>query len=340
MPQTLALTEEPIRIEGAVSIEVTDAGVIPWRIEQNRRDLYHPGLVTTACMPSGVRLTLVSDSASLALPYTDLDEIRPDVPTRFDLLVDGEFHSRCEAQTVLDEPHRATFENIPAGEHRLEIYLPPHPCVRLGEVEIDDGASAKPWDDDRPRWIAYGSSITHCVGAHGPSETWPALVARKHNLHLTNLGLAGQCHMDILLARIIRDRAANAISLCLGINIMGGESFNERSFREQAIGFVTLIREGQPDTPIVVQSPIYNRPRETEKNAAGLCLVDMRAMLAEAVEKLRAHGDANLHYVDGLNVIGPDQAETMPDELHPNGEGMYVQAERYAAAAIELLGLG
>ena len=273
MSQTLALTQDPIGIEGAVSIEATDAGVIPWRLEQDRRELYFPELVWAAKMPSGVRLTLVSDTSSLALPFTDIDDARPEVPTRFDLLVDGEFHSRYEVQGALNEPRRATFTDLPAGEHRLEIYLPPYPSLRLGEIEIDDDASAKPWSDTRRKWIAYGSSITHCVGANGPSETWPALVARKYDLHLTNLGFGGQCHMDILMARIIRDRPADAISLYLGINIMGAASFSERTFREQAIGFVTLIREGHPDTPLLIQSPIYNRPRETEKNAAGLCLV-------------------------------------------------------------------
>jgi hypothetical protein len=47
----------------------------------------------------------------------------------------------------------------------------------------------------------------------------------------------------------------------------------------------------------------------------------MREEVAGAVAALRAHGDKNLHYVDGLRVFGPELAERLPDDVHPDAEG-------------------
>lgn len=54
-------------------------------------------------------------------------------------------------------------------------------------------------------------------------------------------------------------------------------------------------------------------------------------MVRDAVDALRALGDDNLHYVDGLEVFGPEQAIHMPDLVHPDAHGYRMLADRYAA---------
>jgi lysophospholipase L1-like esterase len=58
----------------------------------------------------------------------------------------------------------------------------------------------------------------------------------------------------------------------------------------------------------------------------------MREQLAEIVEKLRARGDANLHYLHGHRMLGPDDAAKylMPDGVHPNGDGYALMGQRFA----------
>ena len=71
----------------------------------------------------------------------------------------------------------------------------------------------------------------------------------------------------------------------------------------------------------MVISPIISPTRETTPNAVGCTLVAMREILAHLVAALQAHGDRQLHDVNGLELFGPESLDCLPDGLHPNAEG-------------------
>src|SRR5690606_22404431 len=150
-----------------------------------------------------------------------------------------------------------------------------------------DATVAPPNDTSRPRWITYGSSITQCASADGPSATWPALVARSLGYDLTCLGLGGNCHRAPMGARLIRGPPADVITLCLGINVYGASSLGPRTFKAAVIGLIQLIRENHPTTPIGVISPIASPPRETKENLVGFTLEGMRVEVRDAVDRLQ-----------------------------------------------------
>jgi len=155
-------------------------------------------------------------------------------------------------------------------------------------------SSVRPLKDSRAKWITYGSSITHCAGANSPARAWPAWVARKHDLNLTCLGFGGNCHMEPMLARLIRDMPADFVSLKVGINIYTAGSLSARSFQSALIGFVQIIRENHPHIPLAVISPITSPSREKRPGKGGLSLEMMRDHLREAVGRLRLRGPAGL----------------------------------------------
>src|SRR5690606_3736570 len=108
-----------------------------------------------------------------------------------------------------------------------EIYFPQNSRIEIGSIEIDEAASFSYSPDKKIRWITYGSSNTQCAGSASPAQTWPALVARHRNWDLTCLGYSGECHMESMVARMIRDMPAEVISLCLGINVYGSNSLSD-----------------------------------------------------------------------------------------------------------------
>jgi len=63
------------------------------------------------------------------------------------------------------------------GGKRVRIWLPQSCHVRLGSFQAD-AALKRRCPKALVGW-AYGSSITQCRLAAGPSETWPALVATR-----------------------------------------------------------------------------------------------------------------------------------------------------------------
>jgi len=310
-------------IEGAISIEAGDGWTRPWRIRHDELPLHHPGLQMTGGKASGVRVRFATAAAAVGLRVQPCEEDRC-----FDLVRNNEI---LETVTLPANATEVAFAPGAAEERVLEIWLPPNAQVVLEGVLVDDGASVEPSPDTRRRWITYGSSITHCSGANSPARIWPGVAARARDLHLTSLGFGGNCHLDPLVARAIRDRPADLITLKLGINIQGGGTLSERTFAWNALGFIRILRERHAETPIGVISPILCPPRETTRNAAGLSLTDMRAALREAVETLRTWGDEHVHYFDGLTLFGEADVEAhLPDLLHPDGDGYEIMGQRAA----------
>jgi len=298
--------------QGAVSLQRADEWVMPWRIPHRDRVLFPEPLLERAAMPSGARIAFHSDTTTLAGSIEPQAEM-----SAIDLCCNREF----VASVPLSGKDAFRFNSLPPGQKLIELWLPMFGQFKLRNLELSGGASVAPFDDTRPRWITYGSSITHCSGAESPTETWPAIVARKRGLNLTSLGFGGQCHLDPMIARLIRDLPADFISMCLGINIYGGATLGPRSFRPAIVGSVMTIRDGHPDVPIVLMSPIASPPREELPNPVGFTLKMMRQEVAAAVEILYTRGDKNVHYVDGLEILGPGPAFFLEDLCHPTTEG-------------------
>lgn len=335
------MREVPITDElfhGHVSIEREDDLVQPWRIPHEKMDLFPPAtLHARAKHPAGVKLRFVTDSQTLVLAVAAAGDVSgSNYPRMFDLVIDNEI---VATEPIDADSMTVTFANLAATDRPMELWLPQRHDVAIKGLSVDDGAELKPAADDRKKWIAYGSSITHCGRAHSPALTWPGLAARKADLNLTCLGYGGQCHLEPMIARMIRDMPADVITLKLGINVYGSRSIGPRAFKAAAIGLVEIIREKHSEVPIGVISPIYSFERETEENVVGFTLPAMREQLAEAVEALRRHGADNVTYFDGLTLIDSDES-LFADKLHPTGDGYVKMGETvYETVLRPLLGL-
>jgi len=308
--------------QGAVSVERRGNGLKPWRIPYRDACLYVPDAINgKAEIPAGVRLAFASPTRSVAIEIEAADR-----ETQLDCVVDGIL---LQKGSIPAGETQAVFSGLPEAVKTVEICLSQKVPVCVTAVKIDEDEAFAPITENRPHWVAYGSSITQCADAESPSQTWPALAARGLGMQLTCLGFGGNCHLEPMVARMIRELPADFISVCAGINIMGGSTLSARTFAPALIGFLQIVREKHPETPILVISPIYSRPRETTENKVGFTLPLMRTEIADVVQRLQDHGDRNLYYLDGLQLFGPEYADYLPDELHPNAEGYRIMASRF-----------
>lgn len=311
---------------GVVSLEICSDGVQPWRVPYERRNLFARDLLYRARMPSGVRLVLRTDSRRIVV-----DVLAEDGSSPLDVVVDGLVH-RCPST---DGPVTV---DLPGGMSEVEVWLPQFGDVRVRRLTLEEGTRCEPVPSAGLRWTAHGSSITQCRQAPGPVETWPALVARRLGLDLLNLGYGGQCLLDPMVAELVRDTPADVVTLCLGINVFGQATHDQRSLLPALLDFVATVRQGHPATPIIVISPLATRVPVDERNAVGMTLDDVRSHVARAVHLLVAAGDDDLHLVDGHHLLGPDDVGYLVDRVHPGGSGYALVADRVAPLLRRRLG--
>jgi hypothetical protein len=288
----------------------------------------------------------------------------------YDLVVDGQLFARLpltggDRMTIDLATSRAQVEpgpaatlsvkSLPPGEKSIEVWLPHNEATVLVALRAD-AAILPVASVARRRWLHHGSSISHGSNATAPTETWPALAAARIDLDLVNLGFSGSALLDPFIARVIRDQPADLISLKLGINLVNRDLMRLRAFAPAVHGFLDAIRDGHTNTPLLLVSPILCPIHETVPGpsmpdmaalangqlrylASGnpadtdrLTLEIIRRELAAIVDQRRAT-DRALHYLDGRELYGPTDAETLPlpDALHPDTATHTLIGTRFAA---------
>lgn len=348
-------------------------GLLPRRLPAWTRpqipDVFMNTMVT---MPSGVRLAFTTDSPVVELtvhPRTMHTVGSPVRPPVFQMTVDGVVQPDAVARggsfVHVDRmlgPEGVTFEHggpatlrwddLGAGEKAVEIWFPTNASVEIQALRVAADATVGAAPVQPRRWTHYGSSISHCMDVDRPFDAWPAQVAAAAGVELTSFGLAGQCQLDPFMGRVIGDHPADVISLKLGINLVNNNSMNQRTFTPAVHGLLDSIRERQPNTPVLVVSPIFcpmaeAHPGPTVPVEGGfdvvaaapsvrpfpLTLEWIRGALEFAVMARREAGDSNLHYLDGLALFGVDDEALLYDRLHPTPEGYRLLGERFLPRA-------
>lgn len=300
--------------EGCVSLQTEEKWVSPWRIPFRKRDFYPFLNQRVGHTAPGVRLCFSTDTKKLQVKFLAKDE-KAD-PTRLDVFLNNKPFKEIDVKN----DNMVMELDCPGGMSDFMIYLPTDKPVWVDSIAIEDDAdiltTRRP---SHPRWLHYGSSISHSTAAR-PSRAWTVQVARQLGLNLRNFGFGGNCQSEPMVGRMLRDLPADYITMKLGINSHGG-ALSERTFAPNVIGLIQIIREKHPQIPLGIISPIYSPPRETVKGGSGLSLEDMRDILEGIVKTCRKYGDENIYYTCGLDVFGEADIKFLPDELHPDGEG-------------------
>jgi len=211
-------------------------------------------------------------------------------------------------------------KGIDPGERNYMAYLPLYNGVESLEIGVDPKAAFRPIPprDEKPI-VFYGTSITHGGCASRPGMAYPAILGRRLDRPVINLGFSGNGRMDPevgdLLAEL--DPAVYVID-CLPN--MAGDAVAQRTEP-----LVRKLRAARPDTPIVlVEDRTYtNAPfiaSKRQRHAAS------RAALKAAYKKLLAEGIGGLTYVPGDTLLGPDREDTV-DSSHPTDLGMTRMAD-------------
>jgi lysophospholipase L1-like esterase len=269
-----------------------------------------------ARIPVGIRLEFVGEAEAVEIHYvTRTGELgyRGDGAGRdFDLWHGGRRHARVPAEVGQGRVRLP----LPQSEaDRTIVYLPEGMKPRILGIEAIGGSieAATP----QPRWIAYGDSVAEGWVASCPAHAWPASAGRDVGLDVINMGYAGAARGEIVSAEHVAELATDVISITHGTNCWTRIPFSADMFRAGLHAFLDVVRQGHPETPILVASPVIRPDAEETPNRLGVTLADLRAVM-EDVTRQRMESDRSLTLVPGGELI---DASMLGDGLHPNDEG-------------------
>ena len=270
-------------------------------------------------------------SANLAMPHMPATGV-----SGLDLYVKTESgkwrwlaNGRPSAQT-----NTATlYSGIPAGTREYLLYLPLYNGVSSVELGLPKGTSlsqARAWSGGTKPIIFYGTSITQGGCASRPGMVHTAILQRRLNTPVINLGFSGNGRLDPGVGDLMAEVDAAVYVLdCL-------PNMNDKEVTERTDPFVKKLRAARPDTPILlVEDRTYSNSflitGSRTRNETS------RAALKAAYERLKAEGVKGLYYLDGESLLADDGEGTV-DNSHPTDLGFVQHADAFEKVLRPLLG--
>lgn len=233
----------------------------------------------------------------------------------------GRWRWVASAQPERQQFSAALVAELAPGSREYAAYLPLYNGVESLAIGVPEGAAFEGLAPrDRPV-VFYGTSITQGACASRPGMAHVAILGRRLDLPVANLGFSGNGRMDAAVG----DLLARADAACYVIDCL--PNMNAALVRERCVPFVERLRAARPDVPIVLVEDrrdtnawiLPGRARHHDEN---------HAALREAFAALEKQGVANLHYIPGDGLLGDDDEGTV-DASHPTDLGFVRQADAF-----------
>jgi hypothetical protein len=210
--------------------------------------------------------------------------------------------------------------DLAPGEREYAAYLPLYNGIESLEIGVPAGAK---FTGLAPRAekpiIFYGTSITHGACASRPGIVHTAILGRRFDRPVINVGFSGNGRMDAAVGDLLTEiDAAVYVIDCL-------PNMQPADVTAKCIPLVKQLRAARPNTPIVlVEDRRFTNDWITPNKKK--FHDDNHAALRAAYEQLKKEGVAKLSYIPGDALYGTD-TEGATDASHANDLGFMRQAD-------------
>ncbi|MBR5626563.1 MAG: SGNH/GDSL hydrolase family protein [Thermoguttaceae bacterium] len=211
------------------------------------------------------------------------------------------------------------------------LYLPLYNGVEFLNIGVPENSvfeAVLPRTD--PPIVYYGTSIAHGGCASRPGMAYTAILGRRLDIPVVNLGFSGSACSEIEIAELMAELNP-AMYVLDPLPNMTPELVSERM-----IPFIQKLREKHPETPILLVedrclSNTWLRPGQQEFHRRN------QAALKKCYDELKPN-DPNLYYLGTTNLLGENlDFDGTVDSSHPNDLGMYRMTDALEAVIRPIL---
>lgn len=205
------------------------------------------------------------------------------------------------------------------------LYLSLYDGIESVEIGVDEGSVLEGPAVDSPKTgnpiVMYGTSILQGCSASRPGMAAAAVIGRKLDREVVNLGFSGSALLEYEIAEYMAEAGNPAVFVLDYVPNASAKQIEEKGEK-----FFRILRDAHPDVPVVfVEDPTYPHSlfdermlkEITSKNAAQLALF----------KKLKKVGEKKIYYVSTDGLIG-DDGEATVDGVHFTDLGMMRYVEK------------
>jgi hypothetical protein len=224
------------------------------------------------------------------------------------------------------KPEKQEFEadlvsGLAPGRREYVAYLPLYNGVKHLSIGVPEGASFQGLAPREKPIVFYGTSITHGACASRPGMAHVAILGRRLDRPVANVGFSGNGKMDAAVG----DLLARVDAACYVIDCL--PNMDAKLVAERCGPLVRRLRAARPDVPIVLVEDrrltnAWIRPERQAFHDAN------HAALRQAFEGLQRDGVGGLFYLPGDGLLG-DDGEATVDSSHPTDLGFVRQADAF-----------
>lgn len=210
-------------------------------------------------------------------------------------------------------------KGLAPGMREYAAYLPLYNGVESLEIGVPKGALVEGLAPRPKPVVFYGTSITHGACASRPGMVHSAILGRRLDRPVLNLGFSGNGRMDSAVGEFLckLDAAVYVID-CL-------PNMGPADVTAKCVPLVKQLRSARPSTPIVlVEDRRFTNDWITP--AKKKFHDENHAALKAAWDSLQKLGVPNLYYIEGDALYGTD-TEGATDASHANDLGFMRQAD-------------
>jgi hypothetical protein len=267
-------------------------------------------------------------SSNLAMPHMPATGVSGvDLYAEVD---DGQWRWLSVSRPTSQHTSAALISDLAPGKRSYTLYLPLYNGTQSLKIGVPKGTAFEPIAprSEKPL-VFYGTSITHGACASRPGMPHPAILGRRLQRPVINLGFSGNGRMESEVGEFLTEVDASVFVIDCLPNMKGAE------VAARAVPLVKQLRAARPQAAILlVEDRTYPNAYLLPKRQQSLA--DNRKALRAAYAQLRDAGVERLGYVVGDDLLGEDRDDTT-DGSHPSDLGFFRQADALEKQLVKLL---